>query len=230
MCIAGDTIGLEVLPSEEENVFLPVHAYMFATAGAQIIEVVDMNEIAAEKQYEFAFLGLPLKLRGATGAPMPSVRGAAAEADRRLVAVTPGAVASWPSPVVRQRGYGAAEGAHVALEGLLRSATALDLVLEPPDLRLHPSPSSCLASRGLVADRHPVAVLLAQGLPDTGHVVRAHAREGVRVDPVAFLLEDDLPELRPERFFPLLLERQRLERLPARRPSRAIALRSTAQG
>jgi len=72
MCIAGDTIGLEVLPSEEENVFLPVHAYMFATAGAQIIEVVNMEEIAAEKQYEFAFLGFPLKLRGATGAPMPS--------------------------------------------------------------------------------------------------------------------------------------------------------------
>ena len=52
--------------------FLPVHAYMFATAGAQIIEVVNMEEIAAEKQYEFAFLGFPLKLRGATGAPMPS--------------------------------------------------------------------------------------------------------------------------------------------------------------
>jgi kynurenine formamidase len=72
MCIAGDTIGLEVLPSEEENVFLPVHCYMFATAGAQIIEVVDMEELAAEKQYEFAFLGFPMKLRGATGAPMPS--------------------------------------------------------------------------------------------------------------------------------------------------------------
>ncbi len=72
MCIAGDTIALEVLPSEEENVFLPVHAYMFSTAGAQIIEVVDMEEIAAEKQYEFAFLGFPLKLRGATGAPMPA--------------------------------------------------------------------------------------------------------------------------------------------------------------
>jgi kynurenine formamidase len=72
MCIAGDTIGLEVLPSEEPNVFLPVHSYMFATAGAQIIEVVDMEEIAAEKQYEFAFLGFPMKLRGATGAPMPS--------------------------------------------------------------------------------------------------------------------------------------------------------------
>ena len=72
MCIAGDTIGLEVMPFEEEDVFLPVHAYMFATAGAQIMEIVDMQEIAAEKQYEFAFLGFPLKLRGATGAPMPA--------------------------------------------------------------------------------------------------------------------------------------------------------------
>jgi kynurenine formamidase len=72
MCIAGDSIALEVLPSEEPDVFLPVHAYMFATAGAQIMEVVNMEEIAAEKQYEFAFLGFPLKLRGATGAPMPS--------------------------------------------------------------------------------------------------------------------------------------------------------------
>ncbi len=72
MCIAGDTIGLEVLPSEEKDVFLPVHAYMFATAGCQIIEVVNMEEIAAERQYEFAFLGFPLKLRGATGAPMPA--------------------------------------------------------------------------------------------------------------------------------------------------------------
>jgi kynurenine formamidase len=71
MCIGADTIGLEVLPSEEEDVFIPVHAYMFATAGAQIMEVVDTEEIAAEKQYEFAFLGFPLKLRGATGSPMP---------------------------------------------------------------------------------------------------------------------------------------------------------------
>ena len=73
MCIAGDTIGLEVIPFEEPDVFLPVHCYMFATAGAQIIEVVWMEEIAAEKQYEFAFMGLPMKIRGATGAPMPSV-------------------------------------------------------------------------------------------------------------------------------------------------------------
>lgn len=73
MCIAGDSIGLEVMPWTEEGAFLPVHAYMFATAGAQIIEVVNMEEIAAEQQYEFAFMGFPMRIRGATGAPMPSV-------------------------------------------------------------------------------------------------------------------------------------------------------------
>ena len=73
MCIAGDTIGLEVIPHDVPDSFLPVHAYMFATAGSQIIEVVWMEELAAEKQYEFAFLGFPMKIRGATGAPMPSV-------------------------------------------------------------------------------------------------------------------------------------------------------------
>jgi kynurenine formamidase len=73
MCIAGDSISLEVLPSEEPDVFLPVHCYMFATAGCQIMEVVNMEEIAAEKQYEFAFLGFPMKLTGATGAPMGTI-------------------------------------------------------------------------------------------------------------------------------------------------------------
>jgi kynurenine formamidase len=72
MCIAADNIALEVLAWDDADTFLPVHAYMAATAGAQIIEVVDMQEIAAERQFEFAFLGFPLKLRGATGAPMPS--------------------------------------------------------------------------------------------------------------------------------------------------------------
>ena len=71
MCIAGDNIGLE--PQPYHGQYAPVHCYMFATAGAQIIEVVNMEEIAAEKVYEFAFLGFPMKIFGATGAPMPSV-------------------------------------------------------------------------------------------------------------------------------------------------------------
>jgi len=60
-------------PHEEPDTFVPVHCYMFATVGAQIIEVLDLEEIAAEKVYEFALLAFPLKLRGATGSPIRPV-------------------------------------------------------------------------------------------------------------------------------------------------------------
>jgi kynurenine formamidase len=69
MCIGGDTIGLEFFPEEDPDSFMPVHCYMFATAGAQIIEVVWMEELAEAGLYEFAFIGSPLKLAGATGSP-----------------------------------------------------------------------------------------------------------------------------------------------------------------
>lgn len=73
MCVGADSIALEVMPSEEPDTFMPVHSYMFATAGAQIIEVMNLEELAAERMYEFALLGFPLKLAGATGAPVRPV-------------------------------------------------------------------------------------------------------------------------------------------------------------
>jgi kynurenine formamidase len=73
MCVGADTIGVEVIPHEEPDTFLPVHCYMFATAGAQIIENLWLEDIAQEKQYEFAFIGFPLKVRGSTGGLMRPV-------------------------------------------------------------------------------------------------------------------------------------------------------------
>ena len=70
MCIGSDNEGLEVSPPEDPSEFIPVHPYMFATAGAQIIESLWLEELAAERVYEFAFIGGPLKFAGATGAPL----------------------------------------------------------------------------------------------------------------------------------------------------------------
>ena len=73
MCIAGDTIGLEVIPYDEPNV-VPPRALLHVLDGrCADHRGLNMEELAAEKQYEFAFLGFPMKIRGATGAPMPSV-------------------------------------------------------------------------------------------------------------------------------------------------------------
>lgn len=73
MCVAADNAGLEAFPPADPEAFLPVHAYMAATAGAIIIELVSMEELAEEGVYEFTFCGFPLKLTGATAAPVRPV-------------------------------------------------------------------------------------------------------------------------------------------------------------
>ena len=71
--IGADNLTLEQTPSTHELNFFPVHTYLLAEAGVPILEMAQLDEIAAEKLYEFAFFGACIKLRGATGAPMRPV-------------------------------------------------------------------------------------------------------------------------------------------------------------
>jgi kynurenine formamidase len=70
MLIGADNIALEQYPSAEEGNWDSVHTYLLAEAGIPIVEVVDLEALAADRLYTFAFLGACLKLRGATGSPM----------------------------------------------------------------------------------------------------------------------------------------------------------------
>jgi kynurenine formamidase len=69
MCIGVDAGG-EALPPERPGSFLPVHAYLLATAGTPLFENLWLEEIARAKVYESVFVALPLKLLGSTGAPV----------------------------------------------------------------------------------------------------------------------------------------------------------------
>ena len=69
MIIGTDTAAFEAFPGDDEG-YAPVHCYMFATSGTPIMEVVNLEELAGERLYEFAFIGMPLPLRGATGSPL----------------------------------------------------------------------------------------------------------------------------------------------------------------
>ncbi len=73
MVIGGDTLSLEQIPSADPENWMVVHTYLLAEAGIPIMEVVNLEEIAAEQLYEFAFFGACIRLRGATGAPMRPV-------------------------------------------------------------------------------------------------------------------------------------------------------------
>jgi kynurenine formamidase len=68
--VGCDNVAFEQLPSADPDSYLPVHCYLFSVVGVPIIEVLVLEELAAEKVYEFGFFGAPLRLRGSTGSPM----------------------------------------------------------------------------------------------------------------------------------------------------------------
>ena len=57
----------------ELHVSLPGHLILLVRSGIYIIENLFLEEVAASQCYEFTFLCLPLKLRGATGSPVRPV-------------------------------------------------------------------------------------------------------------------------------------------------------------
>jgi kynurenine formamidase len=65
--MAWDVIG----PTDPElGVTLPGHVLLLVRAGIPIIENLNLEELAEARVHEFAFVCLPLKIRGATGSPV----------------------------------------------------------------------------------------------------------------------------------------------------------------
>lgn len=69
MVIGGDNLSLEHFPVEPGTNWIPVHTYLLAQRGIPIIEVVNLEELARDRVYEFAFVAASLRLRGASAAP-----------------------------------------------------------------------------------------------------------------------------------------------------------------
>jgi kynurenine formamidase len=68
--IGADNVGLEQIPSADPENWQVVHTFLLAEAGIPIIEILDLEELAAEGVHEFAFFGACMKIRGATGSPI----------------------------------------------------------------------------------------------------------------------------------------------------------------
>ena len=47
----------------------PVHQWNIVRHGIYHLECLDLERLAADKVYEFAFIFAPLRLKGATGSP-----------------------------------------------------------------------------------------------------------------------------------------------------------------
>ena len=72
VAVGADNMAWDV-PGErdpETGSMLFAHLYLLARKGVYIIENLNLEELARDARWEFAFVGVPLKLRGATGSPL----------------------------------------------------------------------------------------------------------------------------------------------------------------
>ena len=70
MIVGADNLSFEAFPSEVEGNYVPLHTYLLAQQGVPILELVNLEGLAEDHVYEFAFIGGSLKLRGADAAPI----------------------------------------------------------------------------------------------------------------------------------------------------------------
>ena len=61
----SDTVAFERVPSGME-----VHVHLLVESGIHIIEALNLEQLAADRVYEFLFIAIPMKIRGATGSPV----------------------------------------------------------------------------------------------------------------------------------------------------------------
>jgi kynurenine formamidase len=72
IAVGADNMAWDV-PGErdpETGVTLFAHAYLLPQKGIYILENLNLEELAREHQWQFAFVAAPLKLQGATGSPV----------------------------------------------------------------------------------------------------------------------------------------------------------------
>ncbi len=68
--VGADTLALECIPPHEGHARLPVHRLLLVEEGIHIIEAMELDGLAADRVYEFAFVMAHLNIHGATGAPV----------------------------------------------------------------------------------------------------------------------------------------------------------------
>ena len=70
MVVGADNLSFEAFPPERADNWVPVHTYLLAEKGVMFMEQLDLEALAQDSVYEFAFISASLKLTGASGSPM----------------------------------------------------------------------------------------------------------------------------------------------------------------
>ena len=67
MLLGSDNWPVEVAPNPDKELSLPIHQIALVVNGVHLLENMKLDELAAKKVYEFAFVMQPLKMKGFSG-------------------------------------------------------------------------------------------------------------------------------------------------------------------
>jgi len=73
MLVGADNVPVEVSPNPDKEISAPVHQIMLVVNGIHLLENMKLEELAAKRVYEFAFVMQPLKLHGFTGSTVAPI-------------------------------------------------------------------------------------------------------------------------------------------------------------
>jgi kynurenine formamidase len=73
MLVGSDNAPVEVSPNPDPQISLPVHQIMLVVNGIHLLENLKLDELAAKRVHEFAFMMQPLKLQGFTGSTVAPI-------------------------------------------------------------------------------------------------------------------------------------------------------------
>ena len=73
MLVGSDNWPVEVAPNPDKEVSLPVHQIMLVVNGIHLLENLKLDDLAAKRVYEFAFMMQPLKMQGFSGATVAPI-------------------------------------------------------------------------------------------------------------------------------------------------------------
>ena len=73
LLVGSDNWPVEVAPNPDPQLSLPIHQIMLVVNGIHLLENLKLDEVAAKKVYEFAFVMQPLKAQGFSGSTVAPV-------------------------------------------------------------------------------------------------------------------------------------------------------------
>jgi kynurenine formamidase len=71
--VGADTGPVEISPNPDRQLSLPTHQIMLVVHGIHLLENLKLDELAAKRVYEFAFIVEPLKIQGGTGSTVAPI-------------------------------------------------------------------------------------------------------------------------------------------------------------